>query len=140
MVMALVSTVAEAAIAPAMISADICRLCARASISPARAGSRTQRHPERGTTRRPRHSGFDQAAFDQAMAKTAGCCDARCLRILLQTGGGVSEELRMAAVESDLLEAVAHSVEGFDHLEIVVHDFELLAQSLDVAVDGAIVD
>jgi len=26
-----------------------------------------KRHPERGTMRRPRHSGLDQAAFDQAM-------------------------------------------------------------------------
>ena len=29
------------------------------------------------TPRRPRHSGLDQAAFDQAMAKTAGCFDVR---------------------------------------------------------------
>jgi hypothetical protein len=35
-----------------------------------------------------------QAAFDQAMARTAGCfdtsCDVRCFLILSQTGGGVS--------------------------------------------------
>src|ERR1700750_1911145 len=42
--------------------------------------------------------------------------------------------------KSGFLEAVADPVEGFDHLEIVVDDLELLAQALDVAVDGAIVD
>ncbi len=44
------------------------------------------------------------------------------------------------ACRSGFLEAVAHPVQGFDHLEIVVHHLELLAQPLDVAVDGAIVD
>jgi len=38
------------------------------------------------------------------------------------------------------LEAVSDAVERFDHLEIVVHHLELLAQPLDVAVDGAVVD
>ena len=41
---------------------------------------------------------------------------------------------------SDLLEAIAHAVERLDHLEIVVDRLELLAQPLDVAVDGAVVD
>src|SRR5229473_8593232 len=44
------------------------------------------------------------------------------------------------ARKSGFLEAVADAVKGFDHLEIVVDDLELLAQPLDVAVDGAIVD
>src|SRR5262245_33352267 len=39
-----------------------------------------------------------------------------------------------------LLEAVADAVERLDHVEIVVRLLELLAQPLDVAVDGAIVD
>src|ERR1019366_9697705 len=47
---------------------------------------------------------------------------------------------RVIARKSGFLEAVTHTVQGFDHLEIVVHDLELLAQPLDVAVDGAIVD
>src|SRR5216684_7398458 len=46
----------------------------------------------------------------------------------------------VSAWQSGFLEAVADAVQGFDHLEIVVHDLELLAQPLDVAVDGAIVD
>src|SRR6478735_5100024 len=41
---------------------------------------------------------------------------------------------------SGFLETVADAVQGLDHLEIVVHHLELLAQPLDVAVDGAIVD
>src|ERR1700674_3947800 len=41
---------------------------------------------------------------------------------------------------SALLEAVADTIERFDHLEVVVHRLELLAQALDVAVDGAVVD
>src|SRR5258708_10154666 len=44
------------------------------------------------------------------------------------------------AWQSGFLEAVANAVKGFDHLEIVVDDLEFLAQPLDVAVDGAIVD
>ena len=39
-----------------------------------------------------------------------------------------------------LLEAVADAVERLDHLEIVVDGLELLAQPLDVAVDGPVVD
>src|SRR5215217_9043421 len=41
---------------------------------------------------------------------------------------------------SGFLEAVADAVERLDHLELVVDDLELLAQPLDVAVDGAVVD
>src|SRR5580704_12494299 len=68
-------------------------------------------------------------------------------RILPQTGAQVSAGLprqkmptRRAALESSFLEAVADAVKRFDHLEIVVHHLELLAQPLDVAVDGAVVD
>jgi hypothetical protein len=42
-----------------------------------------------------------------------------------------------------LLEAIADAIERFDHLEIVSRPqsvVELLAQALDVAVDGAVVD
>src|SRR4051812_8189030 len=41
---------------------------------------------------------------------------------------------------SGFLVAVADAVEGFDHVEVVVHLTELLAHALDVAVDGAVVD
>src|SRR5262245_17886203 len=41
---------------------------------------------------------------------------------------------------SCLLETVADAVQCLDHVEAVVDRFELLAQALDVAVDGAIVD
>src|SRR6478672_11809416 len=41
---------------------------------------------------------------------------------------------------SDLLEAIADAVQRFDHVEVVVDRLELLAQPLDVAVDGAVVD
>src|SRR6266700_4955973 len=41
---------------------------------------------------------------------------------------------------SHLLEAVADAVERLDHIEVVVGRLEFLAQPLDVAVDGAVVD
>src|SRR5579864_1989170 len=40
---------------------------------------------------------------------------------------------------SGFLEAVADAVEGLDHLEILVDGLELLAQPLDVAVDGTVI-
>src|SRR5262245_542377 len=39
-----------------------------------------------------------------------------------------------------LLEAIADAVKGLDDVEVVVCLLELLAQPLDVAVDGAVVD
>src|SRR5579862_5837317 len=41
---------------------------------------------------------------------------------------------------SRFLETIADAIERLDHLKVVVHDLELLAQALDVAVDGAVVD
>src|SRR6186713_2583534 len=41
---------------------------------------------------------------------------------------------------SRLLEAIANAVECLDHVEVVIGLLELLAQPLDVAVDGAVVD
>src|SRR3954465_5794141 len=41
---------------------------------------------------------------------------------------------------SGFLEAIADAVQGLDHLEIVVDHLELLAQSLDVALDAAVAD
>src|SRR6185312_9581901 len=41
---------------------------------------------------------------------------------------------------SDFLEAVADAVKRLDHFEVVVDHLEFLAQPLDVAVDGAVVD
>src|SRR5262245_19917624 len=40
---------------------------------------------------------------------------------------------------SSLLKAVADAVERLDHVEIVVHLLELLAQPLDVAVDRPVI-
>src|SRR5436305_7151880 len=42
--------------------------------------------------------------------------------------------------ESAFLEAVADAVERLDHVEVIVGLLELLAQALDVAVNGAVVD
>src|SRR3954447_1472264 len=39
-----------------------------------------------------------------------------------------------------LLEPIADAIQRFDHVEVVVGPLELLAQALDVAVDGAVVD
>src|SRR5262245_29577063 len=41
---------------------------------------------------------------------------------------------------SDLLETVTDAVQRLDHVEGVVDGLELLAQALDVAVDGPVVD
>src|SRR3954466_7660461 len=41
---------------------------------------------------------------------------------------------------SAFLEAIADAVERLDHFEVRIGDLELLAQPLDVAVDGAVVD
>src|SRR5215475_11318857 len=61
--------------------------------------------------------------------------------ILAQASRGVSAQARMCPQrESGFLEAIPHAVERFDHLEIIVHDLEFLAQPFDVAVDGAVVD
>src|SRR6476659_4145445 len=47
---------------------------------------------------------------------------------------------RQTPQKSGFLETVTDAVQRFDHLEVVIDDLELLAQPLDVAVDGAIVD
>src|ERR1700756_459472 len=71
--------------------------------------------------------------------QTAGCfkklrdaqssfCPRRCQ---------VTNRAQATWAPSGFLEAVSDPVKGFDHLEIVVHDLELLAQSLDVTIDGA---
>src|SRR5262245_13516368 len=41
---------------------------------------------------------------------------------------------------SRLLEAIAHAVERLDHVETFIGLLEFLAQPLDVAVDGAVID
>src|SRR5689334_14026235 len=51
----------------------------------------------------------------------------------------VSQSLH-ARYASGLLETIADAVQRLDHLEFVVDHLELLAQPLDVAVDGAVVD
>src|SRR5207244_1039017 len=46
----------------------------------------------------------------------------------------------ISAKVSAFLETVADAVQRLDHVEIVIGRLELLAQPLDVAVDGAVVD
>src|SRR5579871_1810354 len=41
---------------------------------------------------------------------------------------------------SDFLETVTDAIKRLNHLEIVIDDLEFLAQPLDVAVDGAVID
>src|SRR5205085_12579276 len=85
-----------------------------------------------------------QAAFDQAMAKTAGWFDCvltgSSARIVTEMSGGVSQTALSNVTQSGLLEAVAYAIKRLDHLVIVIHHLELLAQSFDVAVDRAIID
>src|SRR6516162_10851218 len=57
---------------------------------------------------------------------------------------GFSHQFRLRRDAADgtrlFLEPVAHSVKRLDHVEVVVGLLELLAQALDVAVNGTVVD
>ena len=70
----------------------------------------------------------DQAATAEALGKSAG------LAIELCRAGAAS-----SAAASCLLEAIAHAIKRFDHLEGILDHLELLAQPFDVAVDRSIV-
>src|ERR1051326_402346 len=176
MVMALVSTVAEAAIAAAMISPCTSRLCTRASIRPARNCDK-YRMPTTSASRpatlrnrmrrvrleklwatKYRHARRSRFCRSTATASSAGACasaladDARAVRSSTWSRGSVSCTLRLARFDSmpqwrpsrqggrrsGLLEPVSDPVQRFDHVERVVDGLELLAQPLDVAVDGAV--
>src|SRR6185312_14223937 len=180
------STVAEAAMAPAMISLCTRRLCTRASIRPARNCERyitpvtsamrparfrktmrrvseeklceTKKPQAERTGRRiaAKRRGFSVAdavlsarsasAFGAAVSavrsstrsippRLSGSTTPRFYR---KPGRPVSR--RRIKLASSFLEAVADAVQRLDHLEVVVDRLELLAQPLDVAVDGAVVD
>src|ERR1700730_10469683 len=47
---------------------------------------------------------------------------------------------RLRKTRALFLETITYAVQRLDHIEIVVAGLELLAQPLDVAVDGAVVD
>src|SRR6266849_1727062 len=182
MVMVSGSAVAEAAIAPAMISPWTSRLWMRASISPARNCER-DRTPINSASRpvtlrkmmrrvrleklmrtkrcQPR---FNRAASRLPFARGArpsnrfgSTSSFKLSGVRLSTVDlpvarprarlrwrrsqeGPTPRARPGAPASYLLEAIADAVERFDHVEIVVGALELLAQALDVAVDGAVVD
>src|SRR6266540_2825285 len=78
------------------------------------------------------------ARRSQPSGRCQPCAGGASMATLSRTRAG--EAPSAFRLGSGFVEAVAHTVQGFDHLEIVVHDLELLAQPLDVAVDGAIVD
>src|ERR1700736_3715877 len=197
MVMVLVSTVADAAIAPAMISAWTSRLWARASIRPARNCDRyrmlatsairparfseTMRrvrleklsakkncparrsqpngrcHPGArlalpalgsGTRagRAPADSGLRSSCVRSSNGQNRPVVSTRSLEgpaslhLTPDAHGRQRPKPRGVRLTSGFLEAITHAIEGFDHLEIVIHDLEFLAQPLDVAVDGAVID
>src|SRR6185503_1592185 len=73
--------------------------------------------------------------------RAAGCNAPLCNSTLLTPNGRMCQStLPPGERRSGFLEAIADTVQGLDHLEIVVDHLELLAQPLDVAVDGAVVD
>src|SRR6516164_8856442 len=47
---------------------------------------------------------------------------------------------RVRRCRLSLLKAISDTVQRFDHVELAVAGFELFAQSLDVTVDGAVID
>src|SRR5215204_1341837 len=55
------------------------------------------------------------------------CCDA------LSSAGSL-------AAASHLLEAITDAIERLDHVEVIIGLFKFLAQALDMAVDGTVVD
>src|SRR3569832_2041451 len=98
-----------------------------------------RRCPSRPASWRRRRSRMHQAAFGQAMVKTAVVFTPLASKARSVPASAAYHESG-AAVLSGFLETVSDPVESLDHLEFVVDDFELLAQPLDVAVDGAVVD
>src|SRR3954451_11830701 len=82
-------------------------------------------------------AGANSAVRSSTFATSAG--QGSCVAIAPASGGfnapGPKREGR-----SGFLEAVADAVKRLDHVEAVVCHLELLAQTFDVAVDGAVVD
>src|SRR5687768_12393356 len=71
---------------------------------------------------------------------SASACSATFARSAVSTPATIGHKPRLRGGGSALLEPVADPVEGFDGVETVVDRLELLAQSLDVAVDRAVID
>src|SRR3954464_9719111 len=153
-VMVSVSTVAEAATAPAMISPWVRRLCTRASMRPCRNWVR-ERNPTRRLTRPARlRTTMRRVRLDDARSviarQSARARTMRRSRLRRRGEPAASMSLRASrlapganakgsAKGSGFLETVADAVERLDHVEALVDDLELLSQPLDVAVDGAVV-
>src|ERR1051325_724384 len=81
---------------------------------------------------RPRSSAPRSRALSLANLRGAPTIRAN---VLAQLAGNAK-----AAAESGFLETIADAVKRLDHVEVVVRHLELLAQALDVAVDGAVID
>src|SRR5690348_17199983 len=69
-------------------------------------------------------------------ASAAGPADTGCSSI----PAVIAARLTAWSRRSDLLETIADAVERLDHVELGVNRLELLAEPLDVAVDGPVVD
>ncbi len=82
-------------------------------------------------------------AFPRHLNVPSGCWGSLCFERHRSSArcpkpGGISPAPPVRS--SYLFEAVADAVQRLDHVEVVVDLLELLAQPLDVAVDGAVVD
>src|SRR3569833_1065802 len=82
------------------------------------------------------------ADFVRSSKFRAAGCDAPLGNSTLFTPNGRScqSALPPAKRRSGFLETIADAVQRLDHFEVVVDHLELLAQALDVAVDGTVVD
>src|SRR6266550_3285583 len=89
--------------------------------------------------RRGGTSPISAAAGDTLAVRSSTFCYVRWrARALKKISRRCSTAIR--ATVSAFLETVADAVKRLDHVEIVIGSLELLAQPLDVAVDGAVVD
>src|SRR5688500_16767362 len=79
-----------------------------------------------------------------ACPESAWAAESSCsTRSVISTFATIGLHILRAAwphTRSGFLEPIADTVESFDGFEVIVNLFELLAKTLDVAIDGAVVD
>src|SRR5262249_20826389 len=102
--------------------------------------------PARVEAKRGQPWRFVLELVDQATLSTPACFVAHaricrcCPKLIAPQPRRQEHKSGGNAPKSCFLETVADAVERLDHVEVVIGRLELLAQPLDVAVDGAVVD
>src|SRR5271167_4861110 len=133
-----------------MMFAWVVRLWVRASMMSAR-NWLSRRKPTTRTTSPPRFSVTMRRVSEEEKRASTARRSHRARRRQRDLRQRAPAEVDIASRCASLLiswrlrrsgfpEAISDAIEGFDHLEFRLDHLELLAQPLDVAVDGAIVD